>query len=69
MDEFIVIHNSAAVLSQLLQQLVDRFWLNGALEKGGQYISDVCANLQFADTANGNPVPESAVSNIDLWTA
>ena len=24
--------------------------------------------LQFADIANGNPVPESAVRNIDLWT-
>ena len=26
-------------------------------------------HLQFADIANGKPVPESAVSNIDLWTA
>ena len=25
--------------------------------------------LQFADIANGAPVPESALSNIDLWTA
>jgi len=25
--------------------------------------------LQFADIANGNPVPEAAVNNIDLWTA
>ena len=25
--------------------------------------------LQFADIANGAPVPESAVANIDLWTA
>lgn len=25
--------------------------------------------LQFADIANGAPVPDSAVSNIDLWTA
>ena len=25
--------------------------------------------LQFADIANSNPVPESAVKNIDLWTA
>ncbi len=25
--------------------------------------------LQFADIANGAPVPESAVSDIDLWTA
>ena len=25
--------------------------------------------LQFADIANGQPVPEEAVANIDLWTA
>ncbi len=25
--------------------------------------------LQFADIANGKPVPESAIHNIDLWTA
>jgi arsenite methyltransferase len=25
--------------------------------------------LQFADIANGKPVPESAIQNIDLWTA
>ncbi|MGH8720435.1 MAG: methyltransferase domain-containing protein [Burkholderiales bacterium] len=25
--------------------------------------------LQFADIANGKPVPESALRNIDLWTA
>ena len=25
--------------------------------------------LQFADIANGKPVPQSAVDNIDLWTA
>jgi arsenite methyltransferase len=25
--------------------------------------------LQFADIANGKPVPEAATSNIDLWTA
>jgi len=25
--------------------------------------------LQFADIANGQPVPESAIRNIDLWTA
>ena len=23
--------------------------------------------LQFADVANSNPVPESAIRNIDLW--
>ena len=26
-------------------------------------------HLQFADIANGKPVPEAAVRNIDLWTA
>lgn len=26
-------------------------------------------HLQFADIANGQPVPEAAVQNIDLWTA
>lgn len=26
-------------------------------------------HLQFADIANGKPVPESAIANIDLWTA
>jgi arsenite methyltransferase len=25
--------------------------------------------LQFADIANGKPVPASAVANIELWTA
>lgn len=25
--------------------------------------------LQFADIANGKPVPASAISNVDLWTA
>jgi SAM-dependent methyltransferase len=25
--------------------------------------------IQFADIANGNPVPESAMRNVDLWTA
>ena len=25
-------------------------------------------NLQFADIANGQPVPEAAMQNIDLWT-
>jgi ubiquinone/menaquinone biosynthesis C-methylase UbiE len=26
-------------------------------------------HLQFADIANGKPVPREAVENIDLWTA
>ena len=25
--------------------------------------------LQFADIANGNPVPAAAMRNVDLWTA
>jgi arsenite methyltransferase len=32
-----------------------------ALRPGGR--------LQFADIANGKPVPEAAIRNIDLWTA
>ena len=35
--------------------------INRVLRPGG--------HLQFADIANGAPVPESATSNIDLWTA
>lgn len=35
--------------------------INRVLRPGG--------HLQFADIANGAPVPASAVSNIDLWTA
>jgi ubiquinone/menaquinone biosynthesis C-methylase UbiE len=26
-------------------------------------------HLEFADIANGRPVPEAAIQNIDLWTA
>ena len=26
-------------------------------------------HLQFADIANGKPVPEAAIRKIDLWTA
>jgi ubiquinone/menaquinone biosynthesis C-methylase UbiE len=26
-------------------------------------------HVQFADIANGKPVPESALRNVDLWTA
>jgi arsenite methyltransferase len=26
-------------------------------------------HLQFADIANGKPVPDAAIKNIDLWTA
>ena len=26
-------------------------------------------HLQFADIANGKPVPEAAIQNVDLWTA
>ncbi|MFB3150217.1 MAG: methyltransferase domain-containing protein, partial [Alphaproteobacteria bacterium] len=25
--------------------------------------------LQFADIANGKPIPEEALRNVDLWTA
>jgi arsenite methyltransferase len=36
--------------------------------------SEICrvlrpgGRLQFADIANGKPVPEAAIRNIDLWT-
>ena len=26
-------------------------------------------HLEFADIANGRPVPEAVVQNVDLWTA
>jgi len=35
--------------------------INRILKPGG--------HLQFADIANGKPVPEAAIRNIDLWTA
>jgi SAM-dependent methyltransferase len=35
--------------------------INRVLRPGGR--------LQFADIANGNPVPEAAMRNVDLWTA
>lgn len=35
--------------------------INRVLKPGGY--------LQFADIANGKPVPEAAIRNIDLWTA
>jgi len=35
--------------------------INRVLKPGG--------HLQFADIANGKPVPESAIADIDLWTA
>jgi SAM-dependent methyltransferase len=35
--------------------------INRVLRPGG--------HLQFADIANGQPVPEAAIRNIDLWTA
>ena len=37
------------------------FELSRVLRPGGR--------LQFGDIANGKPVPESAIRNIDLWTA
>jgi arsenite methyltransferase len=35
--------------------------IHRVLRRGGR--------LQFADIANGQPVPEAAINNIDLWTA
>ena len=37
------------------------FDIHRVLRPGGHF--------QFADIANGRPVPEAAISNIDLWTA
>jgi arsenite methyltransferase len=34
----------------------------------GRVVKSGC-HLQFADIANGRPVPASAVANVDLWTA
>lgn len=55
----VVISNGVINLCVDKQHVFGEIWR--ILKPGG--------HLQFADIANGNPVPESAVSNIDLWTA
>ena len=55
----VVISNGVINLCADKQQVFGEIWR--VLRRGGV--------LQFADIANGQPVPEAAVSNIDLWTA
>ena len=55
----VVISNGVLNLCADKQRIFSEIWR--VLRPGG--------HLQFADIANGKPVPESAVANIDLWTA
>jgi SAM-dependent methyltransferase len=55
----VVISNGVINLCVDKKQVFEEIWR--VLRPGGR--------LQFGDIANGKPVPESALSNIDLWTA
>jgi len=55
----VVISNGVINLCADKKRAFDELWR--VLRPGGR--------LQFGDIANGKPVPESAISNIDLWTA
>jgi arsenite methyltransferase len=55
----VVISNGVINLCADKRQVFGEIWR--VLRPGG--------HLQFADIANGKPVPASAVANIDLWTA
>ena len=55
----VVISNGVFNLCADKKQVFTEVWR--VLRPGGR--------LQFGDIANGKPVPESAVANIDLWTA
>ena len=55
----VVISNGVINLCADKKQVFNEIWR--VLRPGG--------HLQFADIANGKPVPESAIRNIDLWTA
>jgi arsenite methyltransferase len=55
----VVISNGVINLCADKQQVLSEIWR--VLRPGG--------HLQFADIANGRPVPASAIANIDLWTA
>jgi arsenite methyltransferase len=55
----VVISNGVINLCADKKQALQEIWR--VLKPGGR--------LQFADIANGKPVPSSALSNIDLWTA
>jgi SAM-dependent methyltransferase len=55
----VVISNGVINLCADKKRVFSELWR--VLRAGGR--------LQFGDIANGKPVPESAVRNIDLWTA
>jgi arsenite methyltransferase len=55
----VVISNGVINLCADKKRVFQQIWR--VLRSGG--------HLQFADIANGKPVPASAVRNIDLWTA
>lgn len=55
----VVISNGVINLCADKRRAFEEIWR--VLKPGGR--------LQFADIANGNPVPESALANVDLWTA
>jgi SAM-dependent methyltransferase len=55
----VVISNGVINLCADKKRAFDEIWR--LLRPGG--------HLQFADIANGKPVPASAIRNIDLWTA
>ena len=55
----VVISNGVINLCANKKQIFAEIWR--VLSPGG--------HLQFADIANGRPVPAGAVANIDLWTA
>ena len=55
----VVISNGVFNLCADKRQAFQEAWR--VLRRGG--------HLQFADIANGKPVPASAIANIDLWTA
>jgi arsenite methyltransferase len=54
----VVISNGVINLCPDKRAVLDEIWR--ALRPGG--------HLQFADIANGRPVPEAAVMDVDLWT-
>lgn len=55
----VVISNGVINLCADKRKAFEEIWR--VLRPGGR--------LQFADIANGKPVPEAAIRNIDLWTA
>ncbi len=55
----VVISNGVINLCADKKKAFEEIWR--VLKPGGR--------LQFADIANGKPVPEAAIRNIDLWTA